>query len=128
MMMSMGCIQARRCNSNDCPVGIATQNPSLTAGLVVAQKSTRVARYHAETIGAAMELLGAAGIATPADLRPWHIIRRVTDLEIRHYGEIVEYLEPDVLLGKELPKTFERAWHSSTSSSFSSVNEGAVAN
>jgi glutamate synthase domain-containing protein 2 len=127
MMMAMGCIQARRCNSNECPVGIATQNPSLTAGLVVATKSARVDRYHAETIEAAMELLGAAGIASPTDLRPWHIIRRVSPLEIRHYGEIVDSLEPGELLTGEIPGEFDRAWKSATSASFDHVDGRGVA-
>jgi len=127
MMMSMGCIQARRCNSNECPVGIATQNPSLRAGLVVATKSSRVDRYHAETVDAAMELLGAAGIASPVDLRPWHIIRRVSPLEIRHYGEIIDYLEPGKLLGEEIPSEFERAWKSASSTSFEHVDGQGVA-
>jgi len=118
MMMSMGCIQARKCNTNECPVGIATQNPSLTAGMVVEEKFRRVARYHAETIHAAVDLMGAAGLATPDELRPWHIMRRVSPLETRHYGEIVEYLEPGALLRDELPEAFGRAWRAATASSF----------
>jgi glutamate synthase domain-containing protein 2 len=118
MMMSMGCIQARKCNSNECPVGIATQNPSLTAGLVVAEKSKRVARYHAETVHAALDLIGAAGLSSPSDLRAWHIIRRVSPLETRHYGEIIEKLEPGALLGDAIPASFERAWMGSSAGSF----------
>ncbi|MBJ21315.1 MAG: FMN-binding glutamate synthase family protein [bacterium] len=118
MMMSMGCIQARRCNTNDCPVGIATQNPALTGGLVVEQKYLRVARYHGETVHAAIDLMGAAGLATPQELRPWHIIRRISQLETRHYGEIVEFLEPGAILRDELPEGFARAWRAASASSF----------
>ncbi len=127
MLMAMGCIQARKCNSNDCPVGITTQNPSLTAGLVVPVKSARVARYHAETIEAALELIGAAGLESPADLRPWHIMRRITALETRHYGEIVRFLEPGELLSSKLPEDFERAWNAATASSFHHVSDRVVA-
>ena len=118
MMMSMGCIQARKCNSNECPVGIATQKPSLTAGLVVSEKSKRVARYHAETVDAALDLMGAAGIERPEDLHPWHIMRRVSQLETRHYGEILDFLSPGDLLGDEIPESFARAWEASTPHSF----------
>ena len=45
MMMALGCIQALRCNSNHCPVGVTTQNPDLVAGLVVSDKKERVASY-----------------------------------------------------------------------------------
>ena len=118
MMLSMGCIQARKCNTNECPVGIATQNKSLTAGLVVAEKYRRVARYHNETVHAAVELMGAAGLTSPSKLRPWHIMRRVSQLETRHYGEVVEYLESGALLRDELPKGFARAWQAARASTF----------
>jgi hypothetical protein len=45
-------------------------------------------------------------------------MRRVSALETRHFSEIIDYLEPGALLGPELPKNFERAWNSATSSSF----------
>ena len=118
MMLAMGCIQARKCNTNECPVGIATQNPSLTIGLVPAEKSKRVARYHRETIRAAVELMSAAGLSQPADLRPWHVMRRVSQLETRHYGEIFEYLTPGALLREDRPASFDRAWESADASTF----------
>ncbi len=126
MMMSLGCIQARKCNSNECPVGVATQNPSLTAGLVVREKAQRVTRYHAETIHAALELVGAAGLSRLSDLRPWHILRRISPFEIRHYDEIIDYLEPGALLGSKLPSGFERAWNAATAASFHHREEGAA--
>ena len=125
MMMSMGCIQARKCNSNDCPVGIATQNPSLTAGLVVTEKYKRVARYHAETVHAAMDLMGAAGLSDPAELRPWHVMRRVSQFETRHYGEVIEFLEPGALLRDELPEGFARAWEAASATSFMHLSDHA---
>ena len=62
MMFALGCIQARRCNSNHCPVGVATQDPGLIRGLVPEDKAERVERYHHNTVHAFLELLGAAGI------------------------------------------------------------------
>jgi glutamate synthase domain-containing protein 2 len=122
MMLSLGCIQARKCNNNECPVGIATQNPSLMSGLDPALKARRVARYHAETIHAAGALMGAAGLVAPEELRPWHIIRRVSQLETRHYGEIADYLEPGALLESDLPASFEQAWNVASASTFAHVN------
>jgi glutamate synthase domain-containing protein 2 len=121
MMLAIGCIQARKCNTNECPVGVATQDPSLTIGLDVEQKAKRVARFHEETVEAAMELVGAAGLHSIGDLRPWHIVRRVGQLDTRHYGEIVDYLEPGELLGDSLPPHFERAWRSSSAETFAHV-------
>jgi glutamate synthase domain-containing protein 2 len=40
-MMSLGCIQALKCNTNKCPTGIATLNKDLMFGLDPAQKSVR---------------------------------------------------------------------------------------
>jgi glutamate synthase domain-containing protein 2 len=118
MMLSIGCVQARKCNNNECPVGVATQNPALTAGLDVETKAIRVARYHQETIHAAVDLMAAAGLTSPVDLRPWHVIRRVSQLETLHYGEIFEYLESGALLQNESPASFARAWQSASASTF----------
>ncbi|WP_421890907.1 FMN-binding glutamate synthase family protein [Marinoscillum sp.] len=62
-MFSLGCIQALRCNSNDCPTGVATQNAMLTKGLVVTDKIDRVYYFHHNTIHAVLELLGACGLS-----------------------------------------------------------------
>ena len=50
MMFAIGCIQALRGNSNQCPTGVATRDPALVDGLHVADKSHRVARSHRETV------------------------------------------------------------------------------
>jgi glutamate synthase domain-containing protein 2 len=60
-MFSLGCIQALRCNNNECPTGVATQNKMLMKGLVVTDKSERVYHFHKNTLHAANELLAAAG-------------------------------------------------------------------
>lgn len=61
-MFSLGCIQALRCNTNECPAGVATTNKMLTKGLVVTDKSDRVHNFHKNTIHAVLELLGACGL------------------------------------------------------------------
>lgn len=47
MMLSVGCIQALLCNTNTCPVGVATQNKSLMKGLNVDDKAERVKKLSA---------------------------------------------------------------------------------
>ncbi|MFV2060045.1 MAG: FMN-binding glutamate synthase family protein [Gammaproteobacteria bacterium] len=44
-MFSLGCIQSLACNKDSCPTGITTHNKRLQKGLVVSQKSGRVAQY-----------------------------------------------------------------------------------
>jgi glutamate synthase domain-containing protein 2 len=44
-MLSIGCIQAQRCHTGHCPVGITTHNRWLTAGLDPDLKAPRLANY-----------------------------------------------------------------------------------
>jgi len=52
-MQAVGCIAARMCNSNNCPVGVATQKPELRARLDVQTGAEKLARY----FGASVELM-----------------------------------------------------------------------
>ncbi|MCH8021992.1 FMN-binding glutamate synthase family protein [candidate division KSB1 bacterium] len=122
MMLALGCIQARRCNSNECPVGVTTQNPQLVAGLVVREKDKRVANYQDETITSVSEIIGAMGIESPEDLHPWHIMRRTSPTEIKHYGEIYEFLNAGDLLKDPLPISYKRACQSASAETFQHVN------
>ena len=119
MMFALGCIQARRCNTNACPTGVATQNPELVRGLVVGDKATRVANYHRNTVKAFCEILAAAGLDHPRELRPWHVVRRVSPTEVRTYADIFDYLEPGELLGSHVSEAYRRAWLAARPDSFS---------
>ncbi len=121
MMLALGCIQALKCNTNHCPVGVATQNKQLMAGLVPANKSVRVANFHRLTIASLCELLAAAGIASPDDLRPWHIMHRISSTETKHYGELYDYLKNGALLHEPLPESYRRACNSASADSFNHV-------
>lgn len=90
MMFALGYIQAKKCNTNECPTGVATQDPGLVSGLVVADKAARVRNFQHNTVKAFGELLAASGLRTPSEVRPWHILRRVSPTEVRHYGELYE--------------------------------------
>lgn len=70
MMFSLGCIQSLKCNTNQCPTGIATQDRELMRGLDVENKGVRVYNYQKATVEAAFELMGAMGIHHPDDLMP----------------------------------------------------------
>ncbi len=118
MMFALGCIQAQRCNTNRCPTGVATQDPSLVGGLVIADKSQRVTNFQRNTVRAFTELLAAAGLEHPSELRPWHIMRRTGASEVKHYGEMFEYIEHGALLRAPLPKAYARAWLAATADSF----------
>jgi glutamate synthase domain-containing protein 2 len=126
MMFALGCIQARRCNTNSCPTGVATQDPELVRGLVVSDKATRVANFHRNTVKAFCEIIAAAGLDHPRDLRPWHIVRRVSPTEVRTYAEIFDYLQPGDLLAGRVPDGYRRAWDAARPDSFTGVAPGRV--
>jgi glutamate synthase domain-containing protein 2 len=83
-MLSLGCIQARECDNNTCPVGVATQNKKLAKGLDPREKKVRVYNYHDGVIEEVKQLLAAAGVETLAELTPANIFRRVN-------GDVVSY-------------------------------------
>lgn len=120
MLFAIGCIQALRCNSNTCPTGVATQDPELVKGLHVGDKSARVRNFHHATLHSFLEVLAASGLDHPSELRPWHIQRRVSEYEVRHYGEIYPYIENGALLRGEVPKAYARPWEAADASTFDS--------
>jgi glutamate synthase domain-containing protein 2 len=69
-MLSLGCIQALRCNTNKCPTGITTQNPRLYKGLIVEDKYKRVAAFQKHTVRTALEMMAASGVERVEDLTP----------------------------------------------------------
>jgi glutamate synthase domain-containing protein 2 len=98
MMLSLGCIQARTCNSDHCPTGIATQNPSRNKAIIVTDKSQRVANFHHETVKNLVELVGAAGLDGIHQLQPKHINRRVQGTEVKNYAQLYPVMETGALL------------------------------
>lgn len=98
MMLALGCIQARKCNTNECPAGVATTDQALARGLVISDKKKRVANYQGQTVRAFAELLGACGIAKPSDLRRSHILRRTDTGSITDY----EALYPSAYLNSSV--------------------------
>ncbi|WP_057936292.1 FMN-binding glutamate synthase family protein [Algoriphagus resistens] len=74
-MFSVGCIQALRCNTNECPTGVATQKSSLVKGLVITDKAERVYNFHKNTVHAVQELLGASGHKHTSELSASDLVK-----------------------------------------------------
>ena len=87
-MLSLGCIQARECNLDTCPVGVATQDPDLVKALVVEKKNVRVKNYHNKTITAVKEMIAAMGVDSIADVKSNQIFRRRKDEEVVSLEEV----------------------------------------
>ena len=78
-------IQARQCNNNTCPVGIATQNKHLINALNPEEKKVRVFNYHKAVIHEIREVLGAMGLVSVKELTPTSIIVRNNKGELTNY-------------------------------------------
>jgi glutamate synthase domain-containing protein 2 len=98
MMMALGCIQALECNKNTCPTGVATQDPYFMKGLVVEDKTVRVANYHKNTVDSFVELMAAAGISSSDQINRSHVYRRVFMNLVKTYSEIYPQIPEGSLL------------------------------
>ncbi|WP_460460989.1 FMN-binding glutamate synthase family protein [Angustibacter peucedani] len=103
MMMAVGCIQAQRCHTNTCPVGVTTQDPKRARALVVPDKAVRVQRYQEATVRQAMEMVASMGLRSPDELHPGLLLRRVDHTTTRSYAELFDWLEPGELLHEPRP-------------------------
>ena len=111
MMMALGCIQSRSCNTDHCPTGIATQNPERNKGLVVTDKAQRVANFHRETVENLAELVAAAGLQSLEQLEPRHINRRVQGTEVKTYAQLYPVIAEKCLLQQDtIPDDWREDW------------------
>lgn len=117
MMMAVGCIQAQMCNTDKCPVGVATQNRRRARALDVGDKSQRVQRFQEATVTEATKLMAAMGVQHPSQLRPWMLRRNVSQTQTASYAELFEWLEPGQLLA-EPPQTWADDWRTASAHTF----------
>ena len=119
MMMALGCIQARSCNTDHCPTGIATQNPERAKGLVVTDKAQRVANFHESTVVNLMELVAACGLDNIDQLEPRHINRRVQGTDIQTYEELYPCIGSGCLVEEHLvPDDWKADWKAAKPDAF----------
>lgn len=73
-MISVGCIMAHRCHTNDCPAGVATTDKKLQQGLVVEEKKYRVTNYILTIREGLFRVAAAAGLDSPTKLERHHVV------------------------------------------------------
>ena len=118
-MFAVGCIQSQSCHTDRCPTGVATQDKTRQRAIVVPDKAQRVANYHGETLKALAELIAAAGLEHPSELRPYHCMNRAAPDRVVTYAELYHFLSPGALLsGAELPAQFRDPWEVAQADSF----------
>lgn len=89
-MLAVGCIQAQKCHTGECPTGVATQNPWLARGLDPADKAERVTNYVKTLRRDLLKVSETCGVVHPALLGPDCI-------------EVVDHLVP----GRMLDEVYE---------------------
>ena len=117
-MFSLGCIQSLSCHTDRCPTGVATQDPSRNRALVVPHKIERVYNYHRASLHALAELLAAAGLEHPRDLRPIHFSQRSSTTEVSSFDKLYPSLRPGELLDGTSDPRFVDAWAAARADSF----------
>jgi len=117
-MFAIGCIQAQTCHTNNCPVGVTTQDPLRQRALVVSDKARRVANFHRNTVEALGGVIGAAGLTHPRDLRPHNLFIRCHDGEVRRGDEVFPLPESGELIDGSARSNYAEHWQLASASTF----------
>ncbi len=122
MMMALGCVQSQSCNTNECPTGIATQDPVRGKAINVPSKGQRVANYQRNTMRSFFELVGSMGIDNPKQLTPNMLKRRAANGLTISWGAMAPVLPENALRDetavKHLDVQWQNWWNSASSDAF----------
>lgn len=118
-MFAVGCIMAQQCHTGRCPTGVATQSRWRQRGLDPKDKSVRVYNFHRNTLKAFGELLGAAGLAHPSQLKAHHIVRRVSPEKAALLSSLIKQVAPGELLTRAVDyPVYDTYWKMAATNSF----------
>src|SRR5699024_3388014 len=95
-MNTLGCINAAKCHTNLCPVGVTSHLPHLEAGVAVSEKRFRTANSFT-TMREGLFMLGAScGIDSPTKFSKEHIVLREENNDVKKLDDIVEQLNSHI--------------------------------
>jgi len=118
-MFALGCIQALRCHTGNCPTGVTTQDALRQRALDVPTKAQRVLNYHQQTLHALQELVQAAGLNHPSEISASHIVRRNAEHGVKLLANLLPFVAPGALLAGEMPhQVFRTYWPMARADSF----------
>jgi glutamate synthase domain-containing protein 2 len=117
-MFAIGCIQAQSCHTDRCPTGVATQDPTRQRALVVPDKAERVANFHGSTVKALGEVIAAAGLSHPRELRPHHFSIRIAPDNVSTFAAQYPLPAPGELLFGTTHPRYAQAWRLASAQSF----------
>jgi glutamate synthase domain-containing protein 2 len=120
-MFSLGCIQSLSCHTDRCPTGVTTQDPSRARALVVPHKTERVYNYHRATLHALAELIAAAGLDHPQQIRAIHFSQRTSTTEVKSFDRLYPSLRPGELIAGTSDPRYREAWAMAQAESFAAA-------
>jgi glutamate synthase domain-containing protein 2 len=121
-LFSLGCIQSLSCHTDRCPTGVTTQDPTRARALVVPHKIERVYNYHRATLQALAEVLAAAGLEHPQELRPIHFSQRSSTTEVQSFAKLYPSLRPGELIDGTSDSRYREVWATARADTFSAAN------
>jgi len=123
-MFALGCIQAQTCHTGNCPTGVTTQDPQRQIALVVPTKAERVKNFHHHTLVSLQELLQAAGLKSPQEVKAQHFSHRLNGHETQTLAQMYPALSAGALLKdnfSKLPEPFKSYWAKAQAGHFQQV-------
>jgi hypothetical protein len=100
---------------------VTTQDPSRNRALVVPHKIERVFNYHHATLHALAELIAAAGLEHPQEIRSIHFSQRSSTTEVQSFSRLYPSLRPGELLDGTSDPRFREAWAMARAESFAAA-------
>ena len=120
-MFALGCVQSMRCHDDTCPTGVATQDATRQRGLVVMDKSERVARFQRHTLHGLREMVVAMGLENPWQIEPCNISERQNSARSDTIDLIYNFLGKGELLADPGATQYARDWNYAQADSFARV-------
>ena len=85
---------------------------------MVSDKAQRVANFHRETVKALAELIAAAGLEHPRELRPFHFMHRAAPDRVVTFAELFHFLNPGDLIAGTYHPRYRDPWEVARADSF----------
>lgn len=119
MMLSLGCIQSKQCNTNNCPTGVATQNPIRSNAIDVTLKSQRVSNFQSSLVYHFRKMLSSTGKTKTKEITLDDIYRRISNTKTCRLSEVYPCLKEGSLLdNRRVPADWKLHWDKSNAASW----------
>jgi glutamate synthase domain-containing protein 2 len=119
-MFALGCVQSLRCNTDMCPTGIATQDPTRQRGLVIPTKAERVTRFQRHSLHSLREMVVAMGLDHPSKIEPRNLFERLNSARSDSIDHIYEFVENGALVEDAGATSLANYWKRASAESFAS--------